>query len=393
MKISLLHATRGTPDRALATAQLWRQRAALPDSIEHLFAIQGDDRTSVERFSAAAVDFVTTVPPPAWASSSVANWNAAAARSTGDLLVVIADDLLPPDGWDQSLRQLPPDAQQPYACYVPDTVRQDGLMCHPVLSRGLYQKRGYVFHPSFFGVYCDNDFTTRTQLEAPIFRVPNLLWQHEHFSKKKTAPDQNARIQNSDQAYHYGKAVFDKLWPFQAAFDQSLKAGGPLSSYLLTLATLARGCDHVTEFGVHGGESTLAFLHGISNKEAQLRSYHPSPVPEIGSLLERRPDIPLKFSIAEPTDISPIDSTDLLFLNTRPIHSQILRELSTHACRVQRFLVIPQTEQFSKAGADSGPGISRALLEWITTHPEWKIELRSSQNGGLTIMKRSHLAT
>jgi hypothetical protein len=262
-------------------------------------------------------------------------------------------------------------------------------MCHPILSRGLYQKRGYVFHPAFYGVYCDNDFTVRTQLEAPIYRIPHLLWQHEHFSKKNAAPDTNAQIQNSEQAYRYGKAAYDKLWPFQSAFDQSIKSGGPLNSYLLTLATLARGCERVTEFGVHGGESTLAFLHGLSNKPAQLTSYHPKPVPDLHRLLEARPDLPLKFSVAEPTAIPPIDPTDLLFLNTRPLYSQLLRELSLHASQSRRFLVIPQTAQFSKAGADSGPGLTRALLEWTTRHPEWKIELRSSTEVGLTVLRRS----
>ena len=389
MKISLLHATRGTPDRALAAAQVWLERAVFPDSIEHLLAVQSDDLSSVQRFTAAGATFVTTDPPPAWASSSVANWNAAAARSTGDLLVVIADDLLPPQDWDQHLRQLPADAQQPYACYVPDTVRQDGLMCHPVLSRGLYQKRGYVFHPSFFGVYCDNDFTLRTQLEAPIYRVPNLLWQHEHFFKKKNVlPDKNAQIQNSDQAYRFGKSTLETLWPFHAAFEQILKAGGPLAPYLFTLATLARDCEHLTEFGIHGGESTIAFLHGLSNKNAHLRSYHPERIPLIEQLAQHTLNTDWRYHWAEPTSLESIEETDLLLLNTRPIHSQLQRELSLHAGHVRRFLVIPHTERFAETGADSGPGLTRVLLDWVTRQPEWKIEACSLEHGGLTVLKR-----
>jgi hypothetical protein len=388
MKISLLHATRGTPDVALATANKWLDRATLPGAVEHIFAIQKDDFLSAKRFEETGSNFVSTDPPVPWASSSVANWNAAAAKSTGDLLVVIADDLLPPEGWDQSLRQLPSDTRHPYACYVPDSFRQDGLMCHPVLSRGLYQKRRYVFHPSFFGVYCDNDFTIRTQLEAPIYVIPDLLWQHEHSSKKSTPPDQNAQIQNSDKAYQYGRAALLKLWPFYAAFEQSIKAGGALGPHLFTLATLARDCDHVTEFGIHNGDSTIAFLHGLSNKNARMRSYHPERIPLIEQLAKHGLQTHWTYHWAEPATLAPIEETDLLLLNTRPIYSQLQRELSLHAAQVRRFLIIPHTERFAKTGADSGPGLTRALLDWVTRQPHWKIEARSPEHGGLTVLKR-----
>jgi hypothetical protein len=148
MKIlSLLHATRGTPARALETRKTWIDRATHPDRVEHIFGIQADDDASVRAF--AEYSHGVSVPPPEWASSSVANWNAAAALSTGEILIVIADDLTPPQGWDEMISKLP-DAAQEWACYVPDSLRQDGLICHPVISRALYDKRGYVFHPDFF---------------------------------------------------------------------------------------------------------------------------------------------------------------------------------------------------------------------------------------------------
>jgi hypothetical protein len=93
MKISLLHATRGTPDRANATRESWLSRASDRSMIEHFWATQAGDTTSTALDPDSIV--AVTDDPPAWASSSVANWNAAAALATGDLLVVIADDLTP----------------------------------------------------------------------------------------------------------------------------------------------------------------------------------------------------------------------------------------------------------------------------------------------------------
>jgi hypothetical protein len=87
MKIlSLLHATRGTPERALATRKVWLDRATHPDRVEHIFGIQSDDAASACSF--AEYSHGVSVPPPEWASSSVANWNAAAALSTGEILIV-----------------------------------------------------------------------------------------------------------------------------------------------------------------------------------------------------------------------------------------------------------------------------------------------------------------
>ena len=102
MKISLLHATRGTPDPANATRESWLSRASHRSMIEHFWAIQAGDTTSTALDPDSIV--AVTDDPPAWASSSVANWNAAAALATGDLLVVITDDLTPPIGWDETLR-------------------------------------------------------------------------------------------------------------------------------------------------------------------------------------------------------------------------------------------------------------------------------------------------
>jgi hypothetical protein len=148
MKISLLHATRGTPDRANATRESWLSRAYDRSMIEHFWAIQAGDTTSTALDPDSIV--AVTDDPPAWASSSVANWNAAAALATGDLLVVIADDLTPPIGWDETLRVFlgnPNTASTQFCVYVADQLSNDGLLRHPIMSRALYQRRGYMFDP------------------------------------------------------------------------------------------------------------------------------------------------------------------------------------------------------------------------------------------------------
>jgi hypothetical protein len=212
MKISLLHATRGTPDRANATRESWLSRAYDRSMIEHFWAIQAGDTTSTALDPDSIV--AVTDDPPAWASSSVANWNAAAALATGDLLVVIADDLTPPIGWDETLRVFlgnPNTASTQFCVYVPDQLSNDGLLRHPIMSRALYQRRGYIFDPEYYGVFCDNDLTTWCQFNrVPVYRIDpqRLQFYHDHDMTGNSV----TALQNRKEAYDWGYAIYMEKW-------------------------------------------------------------------------------------------------------------------------------------------------------------------------------------
>jgi hypothetical protein len=250
-KISLIHATRGRPLKAIATAQAWLEHAEQPDRVEHIFGIQEDDRESADAFTAAAYDYVTTPPPPAWASSSVANWNAAAHASTGEILVVIADDLTPPFGWDAALEPLA-ELAGPVAAYVPDQIKRDGLMRHPVVNRDFLRRRGHIFDPQYFGVFCDNDFNVWCQVYGvPVVAADKLAFHHDH-PLSGADWDKITLLQNTDFAYQYGQSVFNEKWPAlvwsKVKRTHSVWIGGPLTVMeRLTLALLLK----------HGHEPTL----------------------------------------------------------------------------------------------------------------------------------------
>jgi hypothetical protein len=388
MKIlSLLHATRGTPERALATRKTWLDRADDADHVEHIFGIQSDDLESIKAFAAAKVYWSCTTPPPAWASSSVANWNICAEFSTGHILVVIADDLTPPQGWDTKLRKLP-DPETKWACYVPDSLRQDGLMCHPVLSRALYDKRGYVFHPDFFGVYCDNDFNVRTQLEAPIYSVRDLEWQHDHPTNGSRESDSIVEHQNSETAYAYGGAKFMQKWPLNNIFQRSRGICGDINEHMLRLAQLARQCEHVTEFGVRTGMSTYSFLHGLSNKpDAKLRSYDLHDFFNVFAIRNQL-EIDWTFRQGSTLEADVIEPTDLLFIDTLHTYAQVKGELERHGNQARKYIAFHDTVAFGILGEDNGTGINLAIQEWMRDNDHWALFEHHENNNGLTILTR-----
>jgi hypothetical protein len=245
MQISLIHATRANPERALKTADLWLERATKPERVRHIFGVQADDTKSISAFDDSVFDYVTTPPPPAWASSSVANWNAAAHASTGDLLLMIADDLLPPLGWDVALDPLADIAEPAVAVYVPDQLSNDGLMRHPVINRAFLRKRGNVFDPDYYGVFCDNDFNVYCQVAGiKTLMVHGLKFHHEH-PIGGAAMNPITELQNTEQAYAYGRKIYEGKWPElvwrKVARTHSVWIGGALSIMeRLTLALLVK---------------------------------------------------------------------------------------------------------------------------------------------------------
>ena len=382
-KISLLHATRNTPQRALATKKIWLERATNPENVEHIFGIQSDDISPTNKSWERAL----TVPPPDWASSSVANWNAAAAISSGDILVVIADDLIPPQGWDDELQKLPAGTEE-WACYVPDSLRDDGLMCHPVLSRALYNTRGYVFHPSYYGVFCDNDFTTRTLLEAHVLQVKRLKWQHDHPMNGTRPTDAIVDLQNSERAYQYGVNKFVEHWPLINIFNRSRSIAGDINEHMLRLAQLARQCNHVTEFGVRTGMSTYSFLHGLSNKpNAKLRSYDLHDFFNVYGIKSQL-EIDWTFQQGSTLDAEMIEPTDLLFIDTLHTYAQVKGELEKHGNQARKYIVFHDTVAFGVLGEDNGTGINLAIQEFLRDNEHWRIAEHYENCNGLTVLTR-----
>ena len=86
--ISLLHATYQRSSDPVEVKMIWLERAAHPERVEHIFALDADDRSSLE-FTDGHLRVVS--PGDAQWATSVRNWNAAASAASGSLLVVIAD--------------------------------------------------------------------------------------------------------------------------------------------------------------------------------------------------------------------------------------------------------------------------------------------------------------
>jgi hypothetical protein len=215
-RFSLLHATYRAGRAAIETRNRWIEAASHPSAIEHLFALDQDDEISMR--ATQGFQRVVNQPMPG-VVTAVRNWNAAAAHARGDLLFVIADDLIAPPCWDKILMEiigrLDP-VRFAFAVKVrehdPARDRHPTLIRHPVVSRCFYTRHG-LFDSEFRGVYCDNDFTMKAFSRAVVIDGSPLRLEHRHPGMDEgLRPTESQTRMNTSGEYEFGRKLFVRKW-------------------------------------------------------------------------------------------------------------------------------------------------------------------------------------
>jgi glycosyltransferase involved in cell wall biosynthesis len=210
-RISLLHSTRGRSSQAVNCRETWLNLAADPTQVEHIFAVDSDDKESVQM----SRQFVSVVSDK---RSCVAAWNLAARKARGDLLVQLSDDWLPTKDWDRKLlaavagRDL---QKEPLVIAVNDGTRKDDLLCMAICSRArLEQQGGDLFFPGYESVFSDNEFSVRAFKEGVVVDARDrITFEHVHPAFGKAAMDATYRHNNTALRYADGEKLFKERNP------------------------------------------------------------------------------------------------------------------------------------------------------------------------------------
>jgi glycosyltransferase involved in cell wall biosynthesis len=114
---------------------------------------------------------------------STTAWNAAAAAAHGKVLIMVADDLRPPQHWDTELKKvLPEDLDQEFVIEVSSAELPDraGLMVAYLLSRKRYENLGYVLNPNYISLYADNEYGDHARKDGVVISARHLRFRHYH---------------------------------------------------------------------------------------------------------------------------------------------------------------------------------------------------------------------
>jgi hypothetical protein len=182
--------------------------------------------------------------------------------------------------------------------------------------------------------------------------------------------------------------------------------------HLPVLYEYAKGCDHVTEMGARGGNSTRAFLYANPKKfisyDYQYTSPEPHLVSEIQSLIgifnkAKEEGVDCECVGADVLKIE-IQETDLLFIDTWHCYSQLKKELELHSSKVRKYIAFHDTFTYGQQGEgypkldvnhpnrdlmNGDGGIRRAIDEFLEENSDWSICYETEENNGLIIIEKN----
>ena len=219
---SLLHATRGRPEKALAAMRLWAERAYTPALVEYVLAWEKEDEASTKYFD----EKLPTAEMP-WSGGGVVAirgdfqgscpaWNAAYSVSSAPLVIQVSDDQFPMDHWDVALLNRLPEGWRgnPHVIAVSDGNRKDRLLTQLIATRAFCELEGCFLYPGFKSVWSDGDATYRAYKRGCVIEARDLVFDHCHpFFDRSVAMDATYAAQNEPIRYADGEKLFTGRHP------------------------------------------------------------------------------------------------------------------------------------------------------------------------------------
>ena len=216
--ISLIHASRGRPEKMVECRNLWMSRAKYPIKVEYILSTDENDKDSADAYIANSNKLYSMTTQWIGESSGkrgcVEAWNIGAAYSRGQIIVQVSDDYEPPQDWDEQLI-ISMDISKEQVLMVRDgSERDDVLATMAILTRKRYERQQFMFHPYFTGVYSDDYFTIKALEDGVAYDRYDLVFTHHHPWLDASIPvDAAYERQNNQEQYTKGKRVLAQLVP------------------------------------------------------------------------------------------------------------------------------------------------------------------------------------
>ncbi len=250
----------------------------------------------------------------------------------------------------------------------------------------------------------------RQRLEAAIAAAPAALWprvvlSHVLLQQGADEPAAERALQdvleidpNHKEARHNLGVLLSERERRRASVDavfagnvglsdlyySACRTPSHLNEHLPALVVLAGGCRHLTEFGTGTGNATTALLY---TQPDHLVTYDRLRFPQLDRLrlVAGRTDFTTREADVLWTEI---EETDLLFIDTLHDYEQLTQELSLHAAKVRRYIVLAGTTTFGETGETPGRrGLWPAVEEFLAKG-KFRLKERHTHNNGLSVLER-----
>ncbi len=199
--------------------KMWTERSKFKD-IEWVICTDGPDTATAEAAIVACENFDS--PPPPYPGifrkhvlqdkepfNCIRGWNAAAAATTGKVIICVSDDFSPPQDWDEHLLALRPDfLDGEFVVHTEDGYVHD-IVVLSILTRKRYEKFGYVFYPQYESMFADTEFGTVAYRDGVMLNAKHLLFEHMHPDCGKRERDDKDKLHASKARWQRGEMLYN----------------------------------------------------------------------------------------------------------------------------------------------------------------------------------------
>jgi hypothetical protein len=200
--------TRGRPAQALEVLACYRALSGIPVTIE--VVIDADDETMLRAEvlqRLRALDCVICVGHHASKVEAVnggriENW---------DILLLASDDMVPvAEGYAAVARNALVDnfPLLDGCVYFDDGYQHDNIVTLPIMGRRLYDHFGYVYHPAYKSLWCDQEQTDVLRAMGRLAYVNKVLIEHRHHVTGLSKVDETYK--RNDALWEEDKAVYER---------------------------------------------------------------------------------------------------------------------------------------------------------------------------------------
>ena len=209
MKFSLCYTSRRASQIA-GVVERWLTTATRPQDVEFVIAIDSDYAEGLEAAEKAATTRGIRVVANTGGNNCVAGWNTAAAASTGDVLISVADDFDPPQFWDTLLEGCAEKNwwKQDKVVAVADGYNRQ-LFTLGIITRRRYERFGYFFYCGYESLFSDTELTNVAISEHAVIDARHLLFEHLHPDAGKRPRDEVDDVHASSMRWKRGEMLFE----------------------------------------------------------------------------------------------------------------------------------------------------------------------------------------
>ncbi len=193
------------------TIDRWLGNSGATEDVEVVVAVDEDDEESRQILDCLPSWVVKVVSP--MPGNCVKGWNAAAAASTGKVLIAISDDFDCPQNWVSLLKEVADPGWEDSDCCVmvsDGCLNGEALMCTlGIITRKRFERFGYFWYPGYESMYVDNDMAERAAMDGAMINATHLVFKHHHYARGGRGKDKVDGLHASHARMERGRLIFD----------------------------------------------------------------------------------------------------------------------------------------------------------------------------------------